>query len=72
MRCNVGCLQNIIGVDYKQFLIVLINIATKEKHEKRVMLAKRNLAEAEDVASTNNLDDTPMAYEKLEGIIKRL
>ena len=47
-------------------------MATKEKHQKQVMLAKLNLSVAEDLAATNNLDDITMAYEKLEEIIKRL
>ena len=45
-------------------------MATKEKHQKQVMLAKLNLSE--DLAATNNLDDITMAYEKLGEIIKRL
>ena len=47
-------------------------MATKEKHQKQVMLAKFNLSEAEDLAATNNLDDITMAYEKLGEIVKRL
>ena len=47
-------------------------MATKEKHQKQVMLAKFNLSEAEDLAATNNLDDITMAYEKLGEIVKQL
>ncbi len=47
-------------------------MATTEKHEKNVSLAKINLSEAEDLIATNNPDDMAMAYEKLGEIIKRL
>ena len=47
-------------------------MATKEKHQKQVMLAKLNLSPAEDLVATNNLDDTTVAYAKLGEIIKRL
>ncbi len=47
-------------------------MATTEKHEKNVSLAKINLSQAEDLIATNNPDDMAMAYEKLGEIIKRL